>query len=213
MESVRIRNPIAFHDPNGKWAESEHNDIIDKAFQNTLDAYQRDILKRASVAVDRDQSSDGAYMHGMRSPSQTPFEARALGDAFITMNLQAAVALQIEFERNQYAPEGWYTVGTLMHFGYALHTVTDRTSPWHMNHENEWSLTSGRGWGAAKGAAHGLAEYRRGSTREGELGMAIHEARLLWDRFQNMLEKEREKERKRRDKEEEERKKKEKEKD
>jgi len=93
----------------------------------------------------------------------------------------------------------------LLSFGEALHTVTDRASPWHDNHNETWY-----GWlNPAASAGHAAGEYTLGPSREVERGMAEHEAYLLWERYQKMLKEKREKEEEKRRREEEEKKKKE----
>jgi hypothetical protein len=121
-------------------------------------------------------------------------EAMAQGDAFIQQNLQAAVIAQMAFEKENavLGPylQGLYSHDALWHFGEALHTVTDRASPWHGYHDEAWMGI----WNPPAAGRHGIREATVGWSREGAIGMAIYEARLLWFRFQMMLEEAREEE-------------------
>jgi RHS repeat-associated protein len=82
------------------------------------------IVDAASVFVDNGQGTAQSYQHAMRAPGQSKAAARAAANAWVTQNLKAA-------------QQNWCTCGAmnhpvaLWHFGLALHTVQDSTSPAH----------------------------------------------------------------------------------
>jgi len=178
-----LNNPLAYVDPNGKWSTAVHERIIDNAFEHILSPTERTLLKLASREVDKDQSIRGSYKHGLTPFFGSPWEAEEHGDAFIQENLQKAVQAQMKWENDNWIVrrEIGNSADALLFFGQALHTVTDRTSPWH--HGSAWGgvLVPGASIG------HFLGETLRGPSRQLEIGLAEHEARLLWYRYQGML--------------------------
>jgi hypothetical protein len=131
----------------------------------------------------------------MHAPFQSPDVAWSLGNLWIEQNLQKAVQAQLDWEQGGHTGN---SKDALEFFGNALHTVTDRASPWH---DQTWFGINPVLWGPSLG--HGLGEKSLGPSREAARGMAEHEAALLWLRYQARLREERKK------REEEERKKKE----
>jgi RHS repeat-associated protein len=193
--SYVLNQPLALRDPNGKWSSWDHSRIIDLAFRGRLDPLSIEILKQASMDVDKDQTAAGAHMHGMGSLGAE--------NTFWNENLAHAVGFQMMWEsqgRRGDSPNAIYF------FGLALHTITDGTSPMH------WfsSFTPWMGLGdpmrnlAALG--HGMAESSIGAyerIKAESFYAARVEASWLWGKYQRMLEEARKK------KEEEERKKRE----
>jgi len=184
-----------------------HNAIIDAVFGSKLRYWQLDILKRASARVDRDQSMEGAYKHGMRKPFQRREDAWSDGEILIRDNLNKAVEAQIAWERKP-GTAGLYSTDALDFFGEALHTATDRVAPGHNHNERVWmGLAPAIGLTPGNTLGHIITDYS--GSAENSIGMAEYAAERLWERFQRQLEEAREKERRRLE-EEEKRKKKEK---
>ncbi|MHB8652645.1 MAG: RHS repeat domain-containing protein [Terriglobia bacterium] len=186
-----LNDPLVYVDPNGKWSTAVHNQIIDQVFQNILDSGGIQILKAASLMVDSDQSLAGSYKHGMSAPFQDPSSAEGLGDMFIEENLQEAVRAQMDWESKHGGPDDgkvYLSNDALDFFGTALHTATDRTSPWHSGNQTWWGVLN-----PAASFGHFLGERWLGPSQEEAIGEAEYQARLLWTRFQNMLKEEREK--------------------
>ncbi len=181
MYAYARNNPLRFKDDNGEWSTEVHNEIIVDVFSSILSAPDLVILEQASHDVDQDQSMSGSYKHGMRAPWQTPEEANEEGDAFIDTKLNEAVSHQLDWD-DLPGTEGTYSGLALYSFGEALHTVTDRESPWHDNDSVAW-------WGIASPTSlgHFIAETHFGPSQEGSISMAEYQAKVLWSRYQAML--------------------------
>jgi hypothetical protein len=124
----------------------------------------------------------GAYKHGLRAPLQTQEEAFNQGDVFINTKLTEAVNHQLDWDDLQ-GSANTYSGLAIYAFGEALHTVTDRESPWHDNGNEIW-------WGIALPGAslgHALGERYLGHSQQGSIAEAEYQAKLLWARFQMML--------------------------
>jgi len=102
--------------------------------------------------------------------------------AFIAREIQAAVAAQasawLGLERSEIRSP--FSAEALRHFGNALHTITDRESPYHEGFAS-WDPISVRG--QANAAWHGFREWLWGSSRETELALARHNAMVEWSTF------------------------------
>ena len=130
-----------------------HQIAIDRALSQ-LSVDDRDILKRMQVEADKDQRPQFQYKHGMRDgrlkPDGTPFEtadeARHRANNHVREQLTMAQKLLSEGKR----PEA------LEHFGLALHTLQDATSPAHIGFQ-PWP-PPGALWGAHGKAGHVLKE-------------------------------------------------------
>ena len=182
-----LNNPLDRVDRNGKWSTEVHNQIIEDAFRDTLSPNERQILKQASLYVDDFQGPAQSFMHGMRDglAGQTPEQAQALGEKFISDQLAKAVKEQVDYEESGGVGN---SSQALFDFGQALHTVADSESPWHDHYQNGWY--GGTHWSDWK---HVYNEDMHGGRREAEIGMAEHEARLLWTRYLADLKAERDK--------------------
>jgi len=123
-------NPNKMIDPNGLWPTEVHNRIIDLAFHG-LSEHQRLVLKAASVSMDACpacQMRSHSHDHFMKSPGEDPQAARHAAESLIQKEEGAA-------QRMQGPVSSAADIGddSLKHFGMALHTVTDGTSPGHVD--------------------------------------------------------------------------------
>jgi len=186
--SYVLNKPLGGIDPNGKWPQWIHSQIIDNAFRYSLSKQDRGFLKYASKTVDRDQSLEGAYKHGMSFPGQDFGSAVLDANYYIHQQLKIGVEAQLSAEYlGLVAPGENYSIA-LAHFGYALHTVTDMSSPQHAGGQ-VW-----RGMGHPLSWVHGLSEgVGAAALRRGDIIRAQIDAERLWERYQRDLAKAREK--------------------
>ncbi len=127
-------NPLNLVDLNGRWPTSIHSQIIDEALQGLTDD-ERNQMKVASENLDfpiPGQFAAWSFEHNMRAPDQTINEAASLSDDFIFQNERLAQSEQKSYEENG---GGGLSPDAAYHFGEALHTVTDGTSPTHEGHQ------------------------------------------------------------------------------
>jgi RHS repeat-associated protein len=175
-----INNPLSVVDRNGLWPFYIHNDIIDESFPG-LSINNLQVLRDASWKMDfgpGQQDPSKSFEHGMSdgTTNQNPMEAQNQGDDYISQQVQAAQDAQADWAssgQSGISPEA------LTHFGNALHTATDRTSPshrgnqpWHNDPwynkrtrthvENESTINAGQ-MAAAKRAAQDLFRRTFGS--------------------------------------------------
>jgi RHS repeat-associated protein len=123
-------NPAKLVDPNGLWPTEVHNQIIDLAFRG-LNDHQRLVLKAASVSMDACptcQMKSHNHDHFMKSPGENPQAARQAAESLIKK--EEGTAQRIQGPISSAADIG---DESLKHFGMALHTVTDGTSPGHVD--------------------------------------------------------------------------------
>jgi len=182
--SFASNNPLAFVDRNGKWSTLVHDEIIDYDFGSRLSAADRQIFKQASLFVDTDQSLQGAYKHGMRALDQPAWQAKYLGEGFISNQLDIAVNYQLDWEKTGHT--GW-SPGALFQFGQALHTVTDADSPWH----NGWSAAWAYYWDPLDSLLHAGEEIAFGPYAHRAKVTAMLDANRLWVRWMMQLNDER----------------------
>jgi len=203
-----LNNPTSSIDTNGKWTKSEHERIIDDVF-GFMSEGDINLLKQASAEVDQDQSKEGARKHAMSTPGQSALDASQAAGEWIDENLNNAVQAQLAWENqpsdmnDQRPREMENAPDALKFFGYALHTVTDMWSPEHIGFQ-EWdgfgdgqfdmSLGYFPSYNDVKAVTHVRREVYSSnapgviSSRSEQLrGMAEYEARLLWERYQSML--------------------------
>jgi RHS repeat-associated protein len=136
-----LDNPLSIVDNNGLWPTRIHESIINNAFPG-LSNSQRQNLKTASKDVDRDQSVEGSYKHGMSNGNDPNGSVNALQDSqnFIDQNEHDAEAIQ-----DKWIAEGNTGIApaAMTAFGNALHTITDETSPAHEGYQpwyGVWSI-------------------------------------------------------------------------
>jgi RHS repeat-associated protein len=131
MYSYARNNPLRLVDTNGKWPTEIHNQIIDAAFPG-LSQHQRDVLKNASYKMDHCftcQSQSHNHEHSMKSPGEDPNSAKQATHDFIAKQETAA-------QKDQGGtPTKASDINdkSLGDFGKAGHTVTDGTSPAHVD--------------------------------------------------------------------------------
>jgi len=134
--------------------------------------------------VDTDQSLQGAYKHGMRALDQPAWQAKYLGEGFISNQLDIAVNYQLDWEKTGHT--GW-SPGALFQFGQALHTVTDADSPWH----NGWSAAWAYYWDPLDSLLHAGEEIAFGPYAHRAKVTAMLDANRLWVRWMMQLNDER----------------------
>ncbi|MGA3093247.1 MAG: RHS repeat-associated core domain-containing protein [Terriglobales bacterium] len=163
-----LNNPLAVVDRNGLWPWYIHNEIIDEAFPG-LSKSQLQSLKTASADVDKDQSPEGSYKHGM-SNGDAVNTTTAPGDTsdYIHQNEQTAEQIQADWVASGHTG---IAPGAMTAFGNALHTVTDMTSPAHEGYQRWYGTWDYFGVTAAY---HFLSESRISDARR---NMAIAAAR------------------------------------
>jgi RHS repeat-associated protein len=118
-----LNNPLRNVDRNGEWPTAVHEWIVDHAYWK-LSGHERDVIKRASKAVDHERGAidaENAYKHGERRSSDTLEQAADRSDQWIKDHQEAA--------RNACSRDE-----SLDAFGGAFHTVTDETSPSHIGY-------------------------------------------------------------------------------
>jgi RHS repeat-associated protein len=131
--SYAFNRPTVLIDSDGNWPGWYHHIIIEDTF-GTWGSHAIAVLEAASDWVDSasagNQSPEMSYMHSMRDGQhhQTVEDAAMQSANYVTAELDAAVQAQLNFEAN--GGEG-RSDDALTHFGHALHTVTDATSPEH----------------------------------------------------------------------------------
>jgi RHS repeat-associated protein len=132
--SYTANNPLANVDRNGKWHTGIHNKIIDHALSG-LAGKQREVIKKASEKVDKNQGGNASYMHGMQSNGDSKNMAARRSSDFINGNINIAKQKQKEFKGSGVSDEA------LKAFAEALHTITDMTSPQHEGYQR-WQTSS-----------------------------------------------------------------------
>jgi RHS repeat-associated protein len=122
-------NPIIGRDPFGLWDSYTHGTLYWIALKECgLDNDTIYRIQQASELLDETtQAPWDAYIHSMRAPFQSPQAALAERDNWIDSNLQSAKAL-IQTGPGPMSGAHWEDL-----FANATHTMTDSTSPAHMN--------------------------------------------------------------------------------
>ncbi len=136
-------------DLDGRWpakGRPVHQRSIDRVLSG-LPAKDREALKAAQVAMDKDQSAAGAPTHAMRGPGQTAQQARDQANRFVHSELELARRLEAEGRH----PEA------MRHLGNAMHTLQDATSPSHERFQ-VWDEKWNSVW-SKNGRNHVLSEY------------------------------------------------------
>ena len=136
-------NAISFYDYVGLWSTRRHYTGIDhdtllthqasirRAIPN-LSEHDYQILESATVEIDELQEIPQSHKHAMRQPHEMVDTAKAKANAFVSSELfQVQTYLCIcPIDRDK----------ALHHFGLALHTIQDSTSPVHTGFQ-EWDGT------------------------------------------------------------------------
>jgi hypothetical protein len=96
-------------------------------------------IQRASRNFDRwTQLNSMAFMHAMRSPSQSAAQAKTQTDAFVGFAMNNAITLQARGDHD----------GAMWELGMAMHAVMDATSPAHRDGQGNpkpWDMFGGIG--------------------------------------------------------------------
>jgi RHS repeat-associated protein len=202
--SYVFNRPTALVDPDGEWPMWFHHVVIEDVFGPkglNLGARAITTLESASDWVDSaaNQEDSKSYMHSMRVggwfATQTVDQAEALSLGYINSELDAAVSAQIAFENKG---QSGLSDDALDHFGHALHTATDATSPEHAGYQ-PWCWEC-----PLQVHNHITAENRSAVSDNASDAEARHQARVaaafLWERYQAQLAKRREEEEKKKKK-------------
>jgi RHS repeat-associated protein len=188
--------PLVLVDPDGNWPGWYHHIIIHDVFGN-LGQHAEDVLIAASDWVDSvdagNQAPERSFMHAMRDGEhkQSVQEAERQTENYINTEIDAAVNAQMEFESKGNKGD---SDDALNHFGHALHTVTDRTSPEHRGYQPWYCLYCYSAW------KHHDAEEdsaKSANQRDEEARYQAHvETARLWNTYQSKLKEERKKKKK-----------------
>jgi RHS repeat-associated protein len=143
-----VNNPLIHFDSLGLWSSSYgyyagtligltpvHQRAIRRAITDLV-GFEYDILDAAQVKVDNDQSPELSYEHAMRDglANQPESAARTLANRFVRTHLVQAQKLLCQCKPD--------LEKALDHFGMALHTIQDFTSPPHTGFQ-PWYGTRG----------------------------------------------------------------------
>jgi len=131
MYSYVRNSPLKMVDANGKWPTDIHNQIIDKAFPGLSD-HERSVLKSASASMDHClscQLEKNSYKHSMRAPDEKPEVAKEKTQNFVKTEEHEAQVDQ------KGTPTNALDINdkSLSAFGEAAHTLSDGTSPAHVD--------------------------------------------------------------------------------
>jgi RHS repeat-associated protein len=185
--SYTFNRPTILVDPDGKWPAWYHHVINQDTFGNLGD-HAVEVINAASDWVDSpdagNQAPERSFMHAMSdgTHNQTVEEAMSLTENYISTELGAGVTEQMAYEAR--GGRG-FNDDALTHFGHAVHTVEDRTSPEHVGYQ-PWSCFYC--WSAWK---HHRMEERSARSSEPADAEARHNAHIaaaqLWNRFMRAL--------------------------
>ena len=191
--SYVFNRPTVLVDPDGEWPGWYHHQLIEWNF-GFLGQHAVGVLEAASDWVDSEQAGNQApersYMHAMRdgAHNQSVQEAELLSNNYIGSELNAAVTAQLAYEAN--GGTG-YSDDALTHFGHALHTVTDSTSPEHAGYQPwycYYCISAVEHWHTEENSAR--SSNGRDMEARYEAGV---QARRVWQRYQAQLQAERKK--------------------
>jgi len=177
-----FNNPLRYVDPDGRWPEWFHHEIIEDLFGH-LGRHAVAVIEGASDWVDSfpNQLPGKAYMHAMRETWQSVAEAEAATNDWIESELGAAAEAQVAHEA---AGGIGYSDMALEHFGHALHTVTDRECPAHAGYQRA-------AYKPLSIVIHIYNDERAARSFEASAAEARHNAYVaasrLWGRFLQMV--------------------------
>jgi RHS repeat-associated protein len=121
-----LNDPISRIDRNGMWATGIHADILTYGLGNYLSDREIDRLIQVQWSMDLTNVFRGAgrnYEHAMCDPGQDQRKCKALMSDSVRSNVAMSRAGIVN---------GQFTGTGLEHFGRALHTLQDFTSPAHV---------------------------------------------------------------------------------
>jgi hypothetical protein len=125
--AVNLPSAPALSESAEAWSMWAHNYLIEKAFGPIACAAVLDIFKSSSLIEDLTSatgtSAADVVRHGMRTATQTPQEARELIDSWIDERKELA--------RAEAESGNWKRAMEVL--GQAIHTITDRYSPAHVD--------------------------------------------------------------------------------
>ena len=185
--SYAFNRPLTHVDSDGKWSTWYHHVIIQDTFGN-LGAHAVTVLDNASDWVDSvsagNQAPERSFMHSMRDGqhNQTVEDAQRAADAYVETEMSQAVNDQITYEASGHTG---YSDDALTHFGHALHTVTDATSPEHAGFQPWYCLY------CASALSHHDKEETSAKSSVASDEEARYEAHVaaarLWSQYQTRL--------------------------
>jgi RHS repeat-associated protein len=189
--SYVFNRPLTHVDADGEWPTWYHHIIIQDTFGN-LGAHDVSVLEQASDWVDSvtagNQAPERSFMHAMRDGEhgQTVEDAEQQSNNYVDTELGNAVTAQLFYESQ--GGKG-YGDAALTSFGYALHTVTDSTSPEHTGFQPWYCLS------CLSAYSHHKKEERSAKSSDAadeEARYLAHvKAEQLWQRFLQQLKTER----------------------
>ena len=149
-------NPANGRDPLGLWDTNTHSALYWNALKpcGVADATIYRIQQESATLDATTQAPWDAPIHSMKAPLQSPASALNERDNWITSNLNAAAL------RFSQGPSAISTVGWDQLLADALHTITDSTSPVHMEngvplswpwganalHHGDWPIGDSETW-------------------------------------------------------------------
>jgi RHS repeat-associated protein len=198
-----FNRPTVFVDDDGKWPTWFHHQVNQDEFAY-LGAHAVEVINNASDWVDSftngNQAADRSYMHAMSNGTvhQTVADAAADTERWITSELNHAEEAQLNYEAT--GGKGM-SDEALTHFGHAVHTVEDRTSPEHAGYQ-PWNGMDTLA-GGKMAIAHKRAEDRSSVSSDARDAEARYEAHvaaaMLWHRYQEELRRKREEQKKKKE--------------
>ena len=121
--------PVLSKDPFGLWDTYTHSALYWLALKacGLDDKAVYEIQKDSALLDATTQAPWDAYIHSMKAPWQSPTDALAERDNWINANLQAAAQLYAHPNNGGTSNIDWESL-----FANAIHSITDSTSPAHM---------------------------------------------------------------------------------
>jgi len=143
-----VNRALSSVDVNGEWWTPIHKDMIRIALGGIVSEANIARLQHRQDVMDADQKDQTG--HFMAVPHQDLGEAHDNSMKLIAKNLAAA--------SDGIGGNGEMSAGAVDHFGDAIHTLHDMTSPMHTTGDGTPRVWEGYGGLGQKGAAHWLGE-------------------------------------------------------